>query len=130
YLRVDGYNEHGAGSSDIHVQSQKVKSLRSSLGFRMNYYLRKCNFTFIPEIYGEWQREYRNKHRNVGIEGIASVFPGATLLVPGTGRNIALAGVDLLFTMHDRVGIEVSYETEYNSLYHDHFFYLGVDFRF
>ncbi len=130
YLRVDGYNEHGAGSFDLHVQSQKVKSLRSSLGFRMNYYLRKCNFTFIPEIYGEWQREYLNKRRNIGIEGVASVFPGETLLVPGTGRNIALAGVDLLFTMHDRVGVEVSYETEYNSLYHDHFFYLGVDFRF
>lgn len=130
YLRADGYNEHGAGSFDLHVQSQRVKSLRSSLGFRMNYYVQKCNFLFIPEIYGEWQREYLNKRRGIGIAGVASVFPGETLLVPGTGRNIALAGVDLLFTMHDRVGVEISYETEYNSLYHDHFFYLGVDFRF
>jgi len=130
YLRAESYNEHGAGSFDINVRSQHIKSLRSSLGFRLNYYYEKCNIKFIPEIYGEWQREYLNKQRHVGITPLIAGVAGGTLLMPGSGRNIVLGGIDLLLTMYDRFEVEANYETEYNRLYHDHFFYVGAGFRF
>jgi len=89
---------------------------------------RKGDLIVIPEFYAEWQREYMNRSRGIGVAPIAGI--GGTILLPGTGRNIWLGGVDLLFTYKERYGVEVSYETEYNSLYHDHFFYLGANFRF
>ncbi|HSW72037.1 MAG TPA: autotransporter domain-containing protein [Chlamydiales bacterium] len=130
YVRAESYNEHGAGSFDMNVRSQHIKSLRSSLGFRLNYYYEVCNFKFIPEIYGEWQREYLNRQRHVGITPLIAGVAGGTLLMPGSGRNIVLGGIDLLLTMYDRFELEANYETEYNSRYHDHFFYVGAAFRF
>ncbi len=127
YLRAEKFNEKG--SAGIHIDSQRVKSLRSSVGFRLNYYNETNeDLIVIPEFYAEWQREYMNRRRGIGIAPIAGI--GGTILLPGTGRNIWLGGVDLLFTYRQKFGVEVSYETEYNSLYHDHFFYLGANARF
>ncbi len=127
YLRAEKFNEKG--SAGIHIDSQRVKSLRSSVGFRLNYYNETNeDLIVIPEFYAEWQREYMNRRRGIGIAPIAGI--GGTILLPGTGRNIWLGGVDLLFTYRQKFGVELSYETEYNSLYHDHFFYLGANFRF
>ncbi|HSW71845.1 MAG TPA: autotransporter domain-containing protein, partial [Chlamydiales bacterium] len=129
YLRANHYKEHGAGGFDLNVGHQIGQSLRSSLGARLNYLFQKDNLIFIPEIYGSWQREYMNKHRHIGIALADLSLAGETLLMPGTSRNIALGGADLLFTIC-RFSIEGNYEFEYNGLYHDHFFYVGVDFRF
>ncbi|HSW72874.1 MAG TPA: autotransporter outer membrane beta-barrel domain-containing protein, partial [Chlamydiales bacterium] len=127
YLRAEKFNEKG--SAGIHIDSQRVKSLRSSVGFRLNYYNDNSeDLIVIPEFYAEWQREYMNRSRDLGVAPIAGI--GGTILLPGTGRNIWLGGVDLLFTYRQKFGVELSYETEYNSLYHDHFFYLGANFRF
>ena len=130
YLHTQKYEEHNAGTFDMEVRSQRIKSLRSSLGLRMNYNWECSNVSFVPEIYGEWQREYLNKRRHIRFESVELDVPSETLIMPGSGRNIALAGVDLLFTLYKRFGIEGSYEFEYNSLYHYHFFYLGTNFRF
>lgn len=130
YLRTQRYEEHGAGAFDMEVRSQRIKSLRSALGFRMNYTMERTNFSFVPEIYAEWQREFLNKSRHLRFTPVDFEVPSEILIMPGTGRNIALAGADFLFTFYKRYGIEASYEVEYNSLYHDHFFYLGTNFRF
>ncbi len=130
YLRADGYKEHGAGAFDMRVSNQRVKSLRSALGFRLNYNWERTNFSFVPEIYGEWQREYLNKRRHIRLSSVELDLGPETLVMPGTDRNIALAGFDLLLTLYKRFGIEGSYELEYNNLYHDHFFYFGLNARF
>ncbi len=130
YLRADGYKEHHAGIFDMRVEHQKIKSLRSGLGLRLNHTCEGKNVTFVPEIYGEWQREFLNKHRHIRFTPVEFDVSSETLVMPGSGRNIALAGVDLLLTFYKRFGIEGSYEFEYNSLYHDHFAYFGLNVRF
>ncbi len=65
HLRAQGYEEHGGDAFDFHVQSQKIKSLRSGLGLRVNYTWQRENFSFVPEVYGEWQREFLNKRRQM-----------------------------------------------------------------
>lgn len=129
YLKANSYQEHGAGPFDLNVGHQTVQSLRTSLGARVNYVFQKNCLVFIPEIYGSWQREYLNRHRHIGLALADLSLTSTTLIMPGTSRNIALGGVDLLFNYY-QFSIEGNYEFEYNVLYHDHFFYVGVDYRF
>ena len=77
YLRAEHYEEHGAGAFDMEVRGQHIKSLRSSLGFRVNYAWEMTNFTFTPEIYGEWQREYLNNDRHLRFTPVEFTTPTA-----------------------------------------------------
>lgn len=127
YLHVNQYHEHGAGIFNVKYISQNARSLRSTLGTRINYQWKWGNVGFTPEINLAWQREYLDKSRRIGLSaaGLSN-----RLTLPQSGRNVALAGVDFLITFFDRYGIEASYDFEWNTLYSDHFFYLGCNFRF
>ncbi|MBS0647681.1 MAG: autotransporter domain-containing protein [Verrucomicrobia bacterium] len=127
YLHVNKYQERGAGDFNLHFDSQIARSLRSTLGTRLNYLWKWGNVSFRPEINLAWQREYADKSRRIGLSGGGL---SAQLHLPQSGRNVALAGLDFLVTFFDRYGIEGSYDFEWNSLYLDHFFYLGCNFRF
>jgi hypothetical protein len=48
----------------------------------------------------------------------------------GAGRNTFQAGLDLMFTMFNQYGIEVSYDFEWNKLFHDQAFYVGFNVEF
>jgi hypothetical protein len=127
YLHVNEYREHGAGDFNLKFHSQIARSLRSTLGTRLNYLWKWGSISFRPEINLAWQREYADKSRRIGLSGGGLA---AHLTLPQSGRNVALAGLDFLVTFFDRYGIEGSYDFEWNSLYLDHFFYLGCNFRF
>jgi len=127
YLHVNNYREHGAGLFDLQYESQNVRSLRSTLGTRINYSWEWTNVVFTPEVNVAWQWEYFDKNRHIGASaaGLAT-----TLAILQPGRNVALAGIDFLVTFFDRYGLEASYDFEWNTLYMDHFFYLGCNFKF
>jgi outer membrane autotransporter protein len=127
YLHVNNYREHGAGGFDLQYHSQNVRSLRSTLGTRINYSWEWTNVVFKPEINLGWQWEFFDKNRHLGLAG-----PGfaTNLLIAQPGRNVALAGIDFLVTLFDKYGVEASYDFEWNERYLDHFFYLGCNFRF
>ncbi len=127
HLHVNKYHEHGAGMFDLAFKKQSAESLRSMLGVRLNYSCQTKRMVFTPEINLAWQREYMDHDRSVGISttGLSS-----SLLIPQSGRNVALGGVDLLFTFYETYGLEASYDFEWNSLYLDHAFYLGCSFRY
>ncbi len=127
HLHVNKYNEHGAGIFDVTFKKQSAESLRSTLGLRLNYTCQTKNMVFAPEINLAWQREYMDHDRSMGISttGLSS-----SLIIPQSGRNVALGGMDLLFTFFDTYGLEASYDFEWNSLYLDHSFYLGCSFRY
>lgn len=126
-LHIDMYKERGIGLFNLETKRQNARSLRSTLGARMNYIWREATFTFIPEIDIAWQREFFDKDRDVRVTPVSA--PGIIFSTPiiGVGRNIALAGVDLLFTLYETYGIEASYDFEWNTLFHDHAFYVGFN---
>lgn len=130
YLEVDDYKEHGAGDFDFSFRHQKAKSLRSTLGTRINYSWESTNLVFTPELNLGWQREYLDKHRSLHFTPVSVAGPISSIGIKGAGRNTALAGIDLLFTLYKRFGIEASYDFEWNELFHDHFFYTGFNVRF
>jgi len=127
YLHVNRYHEHGAGTFNMNYDSQNARSLRSTLGTRIQYRWKWENVAFAPEINLAWQREYLDKSRQIGLSaaGLSS-----RLTMPRSGRNVALAGVDFLVTLFDKYGLEASYDFEWNNLYLDHFFYVGCHFKF
>ncbi len=131
YLRMDGYREHGADGFDMKIKDQRAKSLRSSLGMRLNYTYAGSKIEFVPEVYGMWQREYFNKRRHVIFTPTDfDLTSPSSLVMPRSGRNIAIGGIDLYLLMFKRHGLEVQYEYEWNSRYNDHFAYFGYNVRF
>jgi outer membrane autotransporter protein len=129
HLNVEKYREHNAGSKDMKIHSQTAKSLRSTLGARMNGTWEGDTVSFTPEVLLAWQREFLDEGRSVRFAPRKFAGPVSTLKMGKPGRNIALAGIDLLLTIYGVYGIEASYDFEWNSVYHDHNFYLGCNFR-
>ncbi|NNM44051.1 MAG: autotransporter domain-containing protein [Chlamydiae bacterium] len=130
HLTIDGYKEHNAETFDLTIQRQKPKSLRTNLGMRINYDWQCENVSFSPELTMSWQREFLDKEYKVAITPTQFKEFGFSVEIPKSGRNIALAGVDLLVTLFDRHGLEAGYDFEYNSLYHTHFLYMSYNVRF
>jgi hypothetical protein len=130
YLHAGKYRERGAGLFDLHFSSQTAQSLRSTLGARLNYTWKWTDVVFTPELNLGWQREFLDKARILSFTPVDFAVPTASLKMPGAGRNVALLGVDFLVMLFDKYGIEASYDFEWNSLYHDQFFYVGCNFRF
>jgi outer membrane autotransporter protein len=130
YIHIADYKEKGSKLNALKVERQNVKSLRSTLGFRVNYTWKTQNVEISPEANFGWQREFLDKERSVDFTPISfTEFPFAVELAK-SGRNMALAGLDLLITMYQRHGLEAGYDFEYNSQYHTHFAYLSYNVRF
>ncbi len=128
HLNVEKYHEYNAGLSDTRVGSQIAKSLRSTLGARINGTIEGDRVVFTPEVLLAWQREYFDKTRHVHVKPRDFIGPKRSLKMGQPGRDIGLAGIDLLLTIDDTYGIEASYDFEWNHMYHDHNIYLCFNF--
>ncbi len=131
WTRVGQYDEKGAGVYDLHVDSQRAQSLRSTLGARLEYVVTRKNFVFKPELDLAWQYEYLDHNRNINFSTLnASAFQSISTPVVGSGRNTVLIGVDFLFTIHSVFELEISYDFQWNDHYMDNTFYLGIGGNF
>ncbi|NNM44252.1 MAG: autotransporter domain-containing protein, partial [Chlamydiae bacterium] len=130
YIHIDDYKEKGSSLFAMNVSKQNQKSLRSTLGFRVNYEWDFQNVKFSPEFTLSWQREYLDKDRRVHLTPVQSPNNGFFLEIPKSGRNIAQVGVDFLVTLYDRHSLESGYDFEYNNSYHTHFMYVSYNVRF
>ncbi|MBS0647679.1 MAG: autotransporter domain-containing protein [Verrucomicrobia bacterium] len=130
HLNVKQYREHGTDHFDLQFARQTAKSLRSTLGARVNYCWSWKKVAFTPELNLGWQREFFDKSRPVRFTPVDFDVSSASLIMPRSGRDVALAGIDFLVTLFDRYGLEASYDFEWNRLYHDHFFYVGCNFHY
>ncbi len=135
YLSVGKYTETGDELENQQINRQKIQSLRSTLGTRVNYMWSQdskiCHPTTIKiELDGAWQREFLNKNQSLEYTSVAFAQGLNTLVVPNSGRNIFLAGIDLNATIKDKYGCEGSYDFQWNDSYRDHNFYLGLNLKF
>jgi hypothetical protein len=130
YLHIDDYSENGHQLFEMHFAKQNVKSLRTNLGFRINYTWQTKDVDFSPEAHFSWQREYLDKERTFGVTPVEFPNFGFDVTVSEMGRNTALAGLDLLVTLYGRHGLEAGYDFEYNSQYHTHMMYMSYNIRF
>jgi len=128
---INGYKENGAGIYNLSVDKQRAQSLRSCLGTRFEYLVEGKNVTFKPELDLAWQREYLDHDRTIGFSTIN--LPSTKTVskgIVGAGRNTFLVGVDFLITVYNVFEIEMSYDFEWNNLYKNNSFYLGIGGNF
>ncbi len=135
YLNVGKYTEQGDELENLEVNQREIQSLRSTLGTRVQYTWTKgdqiCNPTTIKiELDGAWQREFLNENQSLEYTSIAFAQGLNTLIVPNSGRNSFLAGIDLHATFKEKYGCEGSYDFQWNDSYLDHNFYLGFNLKF
>jgi uncharacterized protein YhjY with autotransporter beta-barrel domain len=135
YIHIDKYKEQNAGKNNFQISSQKIQSLRSNLGTKVNYTwtIDKHNgnpTTIKTEIDAAWQREYLNKNNTYQFTPAAFVQPLTTLIVPDFGRNNILVGIDITTTLRQKYGYEANYNFEWNKNYLNHNFYLGFHYAF
>ncbi len=128
-LNVKGYTERDAGVFNVSFDRQNFRSLRSLLGLRANWLFEGSCFSFIPEVNVAWQSEFCDQKRRLNV-ALPSNGTSSIVSVLGPGKNILLAGIDLQFLLTDCFGLEASYEFEGNTLFRDHFFYLGANAEF
>ncbi|NNM44018.1 MAG: autotransporter outer membrane beta-barrel domain-containing protein [Chlamydiae bacterium] len=130
YLHINDFKEKGNPLHAMKISKQNVKSLRSNLGVRFDYTWKNSDIEFSPAVNLGWQREFLDKKYTLDFTPLTFQEFGFSVKLPRSGRNIALAGIDLLLTLFDRHGLEAGYDFEYNSLYHTHFVYMSYNVRF
>jgi hypothetical protein len=130
HLNVPGYREKDGGTFNLNVSSQNAKSLRGMLGMRVNHVWTWTDFKFQPEINAAWQREFLDKGKTIGVSPAELIGASNTVALARSGRNTALVGLNLLFTLYDRYGIEANYDYEWNESFQDNFFFVGFNARF
>jgi autotransporter-associated beta strand protein len=128
---INGYKENGAGIYNLSVHKQTAQSLKSCLGTRFEYLVEGENVTFKPELDLAWQREYLDHNRTLGFSTIN--LPSTKTVskgIVGAGRNTFIVGVDFLITVYNVFELEMSYDFEWNNLYKNNSFYLGIGGNF
>jgi uncharacterized protein with beta-barrel porin domain len=130
YQGLGSYKEHGASFHDLKFSKQGYQSLRSTLGAWLQYTWGSKNFSFTPLIDIEWQREYLDHNHKVRSKPIEFAGPSGSTTIFGAGRDTLLAGLDMMFKFYQVYGLEVSYDFEYNSLYRNNGFFLGLNISY
>ena len=128
---IDGFRERDGGIYGLQVHDQHAHSWRSCLGLRVDYIVETENVTFVPEFDFAWQLEYADHTRHLRISTLDSPVPFSTRgKIHGAGRNTLILGTDLLFTFYKVFELELNYYFQWNELYRDNSFYLGVGGNF
>ena len=128
---IENYKERDAGIYGLHVREQHANSLRSTLGIRWDYLVKNKNFVFQPEFSLAWQYEYLDSSRSAYFSTLqAPNFQTIGSGIVGAGRNTLLTGVDFLFTIYRVFELELSYDLQWNNLYTNNAFYVGIGGNF
>ncbi|MBS0627019.1 MAG: autotransporter domain-containing protein, partial [Verrucomicrobia bacterium] len=128
---INSYEEHNAGIYDLKVKRQSAQSFRSCIGTRFEYLVKGKNYTFKPEFDIAWQREFLDHNRNIYFSTVnLSQTQHISKNISGAGRNTLLLGVDFLITVYEVFEIEMSYDFQWNNLYMNNGFYLGIGGNF
>ena len=87
---IDGYRESDGGPFNLEVDSQTIRSARSTLGFDVTRPISTGFGVLIPRTSAEWHHEFRDTNPEVGSRFVADPT-GTTFFSPGddTDRNFA-----------------------------------------
>ncbi|HUD01622.1 MAG TPA: autotransporter outer membrane beta-barrel domain-containing protein [Rhabdochlamydiaceae bacterium] len=131
WMDVTGFIEKNASYYAIQVNSQQIQSLRSSLGLRLDYAIRRKHITFLPELVVAWQREFLDHSRDIHFKTVnMPVVQSASVKNMGAGRDTLLLELDFLLTIKKVFEIEARYDFQWNSMYRNNTFYLGIGGNF
>ncbi len=114
-LENNSFDESGANSVNLHLNSNSINSLKSSVGLDFSYIKKESNSYIKPNIYAKWIHEYLNSVNNIDgifkIESDSFVVEGRRAhkneVIVGTGvdvgfsKNISFSiGAQAIFAPH------------------------------
>ena len=126
---IDSYQEKGNIEQAFHIGENNGRSLRTSLGFSSSYTFSWNWFSFIPEARAIWQYECLPQNQSVAYAS-APLEISSQIQVLGTGKNTVFAGAFFRFEFPKKIEFYGSYDYEWNTQFHKHLFFAGLDQRF
>jgi uncharacterized protein YhjY with autotransporter beta-barrel domain len=111
-LGIDSFNESGASSAGLSVNSQSAESLRSRVGGTVRYQAKIGSVVLTPHASAYWQHEFLD-----GPDLITSSFEGLpsggfTVQTIGGDSDNALLGLGLDAEIANSVTVFIDYQTE------------------
>lgn len=119
-LSTDSYSEEGAGGLALSVGSDRVTSLRSSLGAALAYPLELEDGTLLrPEVRARWSHEFADTGTAVDARFAAG---GASFAVAAEelGRDAALLGIGLEAQLNPALSLSLGYDSQIQTDYTVH----------
>ena len=69
-VHIDGFQERGAGTSNLKVNSQNLESLTTDLGGQVSYAISMLCGVLSPMARSEWEHEFKNDSRLVTVRQV------------------------------------------------------------
>lgn len=128
YLTVDKYTESGAGA--LTVDNDDIQSLKSDLGFKVNYPVIDGSVTYTPEFRAAWIYDFIGDEQQAtsffnGIGGTQFTSKGADV-----AKNAFNLGVGLAIMAQDNVTVSFDYDWTTKEDYDNHAGSLKARFAF
>ena len=128
---VNGYQERGAATSDLKVNSQNPESVTTDLGAQVSYAISVPWGVLSPMARFEWEHEYKNDSRLITSRFVTN--PGTVLVAPTNDpdRDYFNLGAGLTATFKRGTTAFFYYEAVLGrDNYTNHSFTAGVRFEF
>jgi len=86
-ITIDAFTEHSANGFDFNYGEQKLTSLETGLGFKLQYVFTPSFGVLVPYLRAEYRHESRNDSRSIsavyaGIAAFAASAPGVNFNLP------------------------------------------------
>lgn len=114
YLGIAPFNESGAQSLNLRVDSQSINSLRSTLGGRIAFTWKLTDsIRIIPEARLLWQHEFLNNPRSLGASLNGGAGPGFDYTTSAPGRDSVFAGTGVTAQIGERWNTYFYYNADF-----------------
>jgi outer membrane autotransporter protein len=127
---VPGFTETGAGSLNLHVNSQNADSLQSGLGARLSCPFKIKEAVMLPQVSVFYQHEFANHSRGLDarLTQAGSTFGFQT---DSPRRDFAVLGAGLSLHLKKNVSLQANYNVEVGrGNYTPHFISAGLRWEF
>ena len=131
-LRRDSFRESGAGALNLQVAGERIDSLRSGLGLRLQAaWAIDRQFVLVPELRLRWLHEFGDTDRALRARFLSAPVPGGFALSGAEApRDALLAGLGWAGELSDRVAVHADYDAWIDAERVDHRLAIAVHLSF
>jgi outer membrane autotransporter protein len=113
HMDVDSFSELGGPATSLAVGSQSADSLRSRLGFKINYHKQVAKrMMFATELRAQWQHEFLDDSRGISASFIGDGLAPFSVSTTSPERDAALVGLGANLSVRDRYTLFFDYDVQ------------------
>jgi fibronectin-binding autotransporter adhesin len=108
---VGGFSESGAGSLNLHVDSQSANSVQTGVGLRLSRPFQSGQTLVLPQLYAFYQHEFANDSRGLDAR-LAQAGSTFAFQTDSPSRNFAVLGSGLALGLRKNLTLQANYNAE------------------